>query len=106
MGLRDEAVVEHALNDVELARSCALGVVDGVVGRWGFGQACEHRGFGHADGLQGFAEISFTGGGKAVSAVAQKNLIEINLKNLVFGQQVFELEGQQQLVNFAGKSFL
>ena len=70
LGLGDEAVVEHALDDVELARAGPLGVADGVVSRGRFGQPREHGRFGHGDGLQGFAKIGLAGGGKSVGAVA------------------------------------
>ena len=55
----DEAVFQHPVDDVELARACPLGVVDGVVSRWRFWQAGQHGRFGDGDLLQGFAEIGF-----------------------------------------------
>ena len=33
-------------------------------------------------------------------------MVQIDFKNLVFAEQVFELVGEQQLVNFAGEGFL
>ena len=101
----DEFVFLHALNDVELAGAGSLRVADRVEGRRGFGQAGQHRGFGNGDFLQGFAEIGFRGGGKSVSTVTQKNLVHVDLKDLVFGEQVFELEGQQNFINFAHVAF-
>ena len=86
--LGDEAVFLHALDDVELARTGSLGVVDRVIGRGRFGQSGQHGGFGDAQVLDGFAKIGFRCGGKAVSTLAQKNLVQINFKNLVFAQQM------------------
>jgi hypothetical protein len=103
--LGDEVVFQHALDDVELARACTLGVVDGVVGRRRFGQASQHGRFGNADVFQRLAEISFSGSGKAISALAQVNLVQVNLEDLVFAQQMLELEGQQHFVNFAREGF-
>ena len=105
LGLGDEVVFQHALDDVELARARTLGVVDGVVGRRRFGQAGEHGRLGNADVFQRLAEVRFSGRGKAIGALAQVNLVQVNLEDLVFAQQVLELEGQQHFVNFAGEGF-
>ena len=53
-----------------------------------------------------FAKIGFRCSGKAVGAVTQINLVQVNLKYLVFAQQVFEFVSQQQFINFAGECFL
>ena len=45
----DKAVLFHALNDVQLARTSAFGIADGVVSRGCFGQAGQHGRFGNAD---------------------------------------------------------
>ena len=37
--------------------------------------------------------------------MSQKNLVHVDLKDLVFGQQMFELEGQQNFINFAHVAF-
>ena len=47
----DKAILQHAVNDVELARTGALGVADRVVGRRCLRQACQHGGFGDGDGF-------------------------------------------------------
>ena len=57
----DVAVFFHALDDVELARPCPLGVADGVVSRRCFGQARQHGGFRDGDFLERFAKVSFGG---------------------------------------------
>ena len=102
---RDEAVFFHALNDVELPRACAFGVVDRVECRGRFGQARQHGRFGNGDVLEGLAEISFAGGRKSIGPMAQENLVHVDFQNLVFAQQVFEFVGQQNFVNFAGEGF-
>ena len=102
---RDVFVVLHPLNDVELARARAFGVVDGVVGRGRFGQAGQHRGFGYGDFLQGLAKINFSRRGKTISPVAQENLVHVDLKDLVFAQQVFKFVSQQNFINLACEGF-
>lgn len=87
-------------------RAGALGVADRVVGRWGFGQARQHGGFGDGDVFQWFAKVNLTRRCKTVGPVAQENLVHVDLKDLVLGQHVFELVGQQNFINFAGVSFL
>ena len=101
----DEPVLLHALNDVQLSASGSLRVADRVVGGRGLGQARQHGGFSNGDVFEGFAEIGFTSCCKTVGTIAQKNLVHVDFKNLVFAQQVFQLESQQDFVNFAGKGF-
>jgi hypothetical protein len=57
------------------------------------------------DVLERLAEIGLGGSGKAVGSVAQKDLVHVDLENLVFGQQVLQLEGQQDFVDLAGIGF-
>ena len=38
--------------------------------------------------------------------MAQKNLVHVDLKNLVLGQHVLKFEGQQNFVNLAGVALL
>ena len=84
----DEAVFFHALNDVELANAGTLGVADRVIGRRGLGETRQHGGFSNGDVFQGVAEIRFAGRSKTIGAVAQKDLVHVDLKNLLLGEQV------------------
>ena len=45
------------------------------------------------------------GGREAVCALAEKNLVDINLENLVLGQRRFDAQRQQCLVKLAGVGF-
>ena len=107
-GLRggDEFILQHALNDVLLTHGGPLGIADGVVGRGRFGQTRQHGGFSNGDVFQRFAKVGLRGRGKAISPVAQENLIHVDFQDLVLGQHVFQLEGQQDFVNLAGVGFL
>ena len=102
----DEAVFLHALNDVQLTDFCPLRIDDGVVGRGCFRQAGQHGCLGNRDVLERLAKVSLRSGGKSVSPVPQKNLVHVDLKNLVFGQQMLKLEGQQDFIDLAGIAFL
>ena len=108
LGLRrsDETVFFHALDDVELARAGAFGVVDRVVSRRRLGQTGEHGGLGNAQRLNRFAKISFRRSRETIGPVTQENLVQIDFKNLVFAEQMLEFVSQQQFVNFSGKGFL
>jgi len=103
---RDEAVVFHALDDVELTRSGTFGVGERVIGRRRFGQAGEHGGFGNRDVLERFAEVGFGGRGKTIGPVAQEDLVHVDLQDLVLGEHVLEFVGQQDLVDLAGVGLL
>ena len=82
----DESVLFHPFDDVLLADSGALGIADGVVGRGGLGQSCQHCGLCNGQRFQRFAKIGLGGCGKTISPIAQENLIHVNLKNLILGQ--------------------
>ena len=90
---------------MKLARAGAAWVADGVVGRRRFGQASQHGCFGHRHVLQGLAEIHLRGRSKAVGALAQKNLVHVDLKDLLLGEHVFQLEGEQDFVDLAHVAF-
>ena len=101
--LRDKAVFQHPVDDVALAHACTFGVADRVVGGRGLGQSGQHGGFGNRDVLERLAKVGFAGGCKTVGPVAQEDLVHVDLKDLVLAEHVFELEGQQDFVNLAGK---
>ena len=65
----------------------------------------QHGRLCNRDVFQGFAKVGLGRGGKAVRPVAEKNLVHVDFKNLILGQQMFKLEGQQNFVNFAGVTF-
>ena len=106
LSLGDKPVFLHAINDVQLAGPRPFGVADRVVGRGRFGQSCQHGGLGDGDVLQCLSEIGVRSGRKSVGAIAQEDLIHIDLENLILGQQVFQLECQQDFVDFPGERFL
>ena len=102
----DEAGFLHPVDDVELSAAGTARVVDRVVGGGGLGQASQHRRFGHGDLLQRLAEVGLRRGGEAIGAVAQVDLVHVDLEDPIFREQVFQLEGQQDLVDLAGEGLL
>ena len=102
---RNEAVLQHAINDVLLPGTGPFRVTDRVVGARRLWQTGKHCGFRDRDFLERLVEIGFTGGRESVGSLSQENLVHIDLKNLVLGQQVLQLEGQENLVNLAGVGF-
>ena len=99
--LGDEAFLEHAPEDELLAHRGPLRVDDRVVGRWRHRQAGQHRGLGHAQILDRFAEVDLAGRGKAVGALAEEDLVHVQLEDLLLAQQLLDLQRQQQLVDLA-----
>ena len=83
----------------------ALGIDHRVEAGRRLGQAGQHRRLGHTDILQHLAVVNLRRCGETVGALSQVDLIDINLQNLVFGQARLDLEGEQGLVEFAGKRF-
>ena len=102
----DEAVLEHAVDDVALPDGRPLRIDDRVVRRRRLRQAGEHRRLGDGDVLQRLAEIDFARRGESIGALAERDMVHVDLENLVLGQQALDLESQQHLVDLASKCFL
>ena len=83
LGLGNHAQFEHSAKNVFLTHLGPAGVDHGVEGRWRLGKACEHGGLGKANPLNGFIEIDLRGGRKAIGSAPQKDLVQIELKDLV-----------------------
>ena len=104
--IADEAQFVHAPQHVELPRLGALGVGDGIVGGRSLGQSRQHGGFGDGDILQRTAEIDLRGGGEAIGALAEEDLVDVELEDLVLGQVRLDFPGQQHLPQFPGHRLL
>ena len=50
---------------------------------------------------QGLVEIGLRGGGHAVAVLAEKDLVQIQLQDLVLGQRLFQPGGQDQFLDLA-----
>ncbi|MNQ76488.1 hypothetical protein D3C85_913310 [compost metagenome] len=91
----------HAAQHIVLANFGAREVGDGVEARRGLGNAGQHGGFGRRHFRQRLAEVGARRGREPVGAVAQVDLVHVELKDLVLGELVFDLEREQQLVELA-----
>ncbi|CAB3898175.1 hypothetical protein LMG3410_04177 [Achromobacter aegrifaciens] len=91
----------HAAQHVVLTDLGAREIGDGVEARRGLGDAGEHGGLGRRDFRQGLAQIGARGGRETIGAVAQVDLVHVELKDLVLGELGFDLERQQQFIELA-----
>ena len=99
--LVDLAEAIHAPEDPVAALLAALRVGHRVVARGRLGQAGDHRQLGQAQLLDGFSVIDLRGGLDAVGAVAQIDLVHVQLEDLVLAQVAFDLQGQQDFRDLA-----
>ena len=98
---RDVAQVEHALEDVFLTDFRALRIDDRIVGRRRLRQAGQHGGLAKRDVLEILAEVDARGAREAVSALAQIDLVHVQLENLVLRQRGLDLVREQHFVDLA-----
>ena len=70
------------------------------------GEAREHRGLGDGHVPQRLAEVDLRRGGEAVGALAEEDLVDVELEDLVLGQVGLDLPGEQDLAQLAGDRLL
>ncbi len=93
--------IVHPAQNIQLPAPGPLGVGDRVECRGRLGQAGEHGRLRRGDVLERLPEIDLGRRGEAVRALAQKDLIEIKLQNLVFRQVCLDLPRQQHFPQLA-----
>jgi hypothetical protein len=98
----DEPQVMHPSQHIQLARLRPARIVDRVVRGRRLRQARKHGGLGDGDVLQRLAEIDLRRGGEAVRALAQEDLVDVELEDLVLGQRGLDLPGEQRLAHLPG----
>jgi hypothetical protein len=103
--LREEAVFEHAVDDVELAHGRALRVGDRVVGRGCLRQAGQHGCLGGRQRLERLAKVDLARGREAVGALPEIDLVHVELEDAVLRQRAFDLQREQDFVNLACERF-
>jgi hypothetical protein len=102
----DEVVLQHAVDDVLLALGGTLRIDDRVVRGRRLGQAGEHRRFSDGQVLQRLAEVDLARGREAVRALAEEDLVHVDLEDLLLAQHALDLERQQHLVDLAREGLL
>ena len=73
----------------------------GRVVRRPFGEPRDKRGFGEGHLTDILVEVCLRSGLDTVRPMAEVNLIQIQLENLIFSENLFHLDGQQCLAHFA-----
>jgi hypothetical protein len=105
LGFGDVVQVAHALQDRLLAHPCPGRVPDRIVGRGVLRQAGQHGHFGDRQLVQVLVEIGASGAGKAVRALAQVDLVHVQLEDLVLGERGLDLVRERDLVQLARQVF-
>jgi hypothetical protein len=78
----------------------------GFIERRRLRQASEHRSLGERELVERLAVIGLRGCGEAVSALPEVDLVHVQLEDLLLGQAVLDLEGEQRLVELAREGLL
>ncbi len=101
LGLVDGAGGQHALQHPLLALARGGFVDDGVGVDGVVLQACQQGGFGQVDLLQRLAEVDLRARAITVGALAQVDLVAVELQDLVLAQFTLQLPGDQCFLDLA-----
>ena len=99
--LVDITELAHTAKNVVATDQCALRIDDRVVARRRLGQTGDHRRLGNAQLVQGLAIIDLGRGHHAIGAVAEIDLVQVELENGLLVQFLLDLQRQQDLVELA-----
>ena len=97
----DEAEAVHAPEDIVPAHPRPLRIDHRVVARGRLGQAGDHGHLGQGQLGRGLAVVDLGGGGETVGPLAQVDLVQVQLEDLLLAQLVLDLQGQQDFVELA-----
>ena len=101
LGVVDEAVLVHLAQHPVAAAQGGLGVAFGVVVVRPLGQGRQEGRLVRRQLAQRLAEIVIGRRGHAIRAIAEENLVEIQLHDLLFGQRRFQPVGQNGFLDLA-----
>src|SRR6266581_7720008 len=101
----EQGELVHAPQHIQLALLRAFGIDDGVKGGGSLGQPGKHRDLGRIELRQSLAEVDLRRCAEPVGLLAEIDLVDIDLQDLIFAEAIFDLERQQRLVQFAGQRF-
>ncbi len=102
----DLTQLEHAREDVVASLECALGIGDGVVAGRRLRNAGQHRRLGGGELVELLVVIKRGRGRDAVGAVTEKDLIQIQIEDLILRQGSFDLQREQDLGELALEGLL
>src|SRR6185312_664220 len=94
----DVAEVEHSLQHVPAARGGQMRMDDWVVKRRRLRNTRERGGLGHRQLIEALAVVGLRRGRYAVGALAEEDLVEIKLEDLLLGELVIHLVGDDGLL--------
>ena len=100
------AKLPHAAKHVELALLGPLRIDYRVKGGRRLGQPGQHGRFGEGQLVEGLAKVDLRRGGEAVRALAEVDLVDVKLEDLVFLEAVLDLEREHCFVELARKRLL
>ena len=100
-GAIDVAELQHASENPVAPRARAGGVVERIQRRGRFRQAGDQRGLVQGELLDRAPVVDLRGGLDAVGAVAQEDLVEVELEDLLLVELALDLQREQDLVELA-----
>ena len=103
--LIDIAQRQHSSEHIRAARQGSLRIRNRIHARRRFGQRGQHGRLRHRQLIQRFTEIHLCRRLDPVSAVAQKNLVQIERHDLLFTERMFDLDREQNLHQLAAIGF-
>ena len=106
VGLREVAVVDHAVQHVALAGAGGVGRGQGVILAGSLGQPGQQRRFGQVQVAHALAEIGPAGRFDPIGHVAVIDLVEVHFQNRVFAVVPVDLVGQHRLADLAAQRAL
>jgi hypothetical protein len=102
----DELLREHAPEDVVAAHPGAVGMREGAVVHRRADQRRQHRRLGKGQLFGVLAEVEARARLDPVRAVAEVDLVRVQLEDLVLGEVLLDLHGQEGLVDLAADGLL
>ncbi len=100
-GVVDEAKFVHAPQHVLLAGLGPLGIGHRVEGGGRLRQSGQHRRLGDRDILERLAEVDLRRRGEPVGPLAEEDLVDVQLEDLVLAEARLDLPGQQHFAELA-----
>ena len=103
LGPIDEAVLPHQFQHHVAPLGGALEIGCGVDSGRRSDDACQHRGLGDGEIGRRFAEVAARGRFRAIEAVAEIHLVQIDFENLVLAVELLDALRENRFPQFAAK---
>ena len=96
-----ETELVHSPQYILLPQTRTLRVNNRIEGRRRFRQTCQHCRFRDIQFLERLTKVDLGRCAKAISALSEENLVDVELENLILGKVLFNLERQQGFIKLA-----